>query len=513
MQLSEELSVAIEMQRNGNVCAAITIYHSSMSKESSPELYFLLGTAYYQIDDFQSSVKWLEKSLGCTDRYSIRFNLGLAYEQVGNYEAAELHLRRAVSFFDAGPESAVALLKLYRILQRNGAAERLIVESGEKWPESVQLLLLSGEIYRGWFQCEEAKHYLSRAVDCQGVHHDVFYNLAMLEKQCGDYDKAVQHFLMHHELTNNYEGILQVAQIYLLQERYAEAWPLYAKRITNRDGVEFDLHKVHASSDTLCIKAEQGVGDEVFFSRLLWKIKGRFSVIYYECDPRLVALLHRIYPFVTFVERGRMPVPKESCVIYAGDLPGFYVKRSLDVSKVDVSLDPGIDFRDKDEMIPHLEEQGRPIIGVSLFTRSAQQDYRMPDVAVWEGLLEREGCSFVNLQSGYDDLYAQLPETIRVKLHNIEGFDLYNDFVMLCGLIQRMDCVVTVDNYIAHLCGLLGTQCIVLLPYTPDWRWIAKDGKSLWYPGIFVAKQSEPYQWGGAANIVKCFLDEVVSPP
>jgi ADP-heptose:LPS heptosyltransferase len=56
------------------------------------------------------------------------------------------------------------------------------------------------------------------------------------------------------------------------------------------------------------------------------------------------------------------------------------------------------------------------------------------------------------------------------------------DFVNTAALCECMDVVISVDTSLAHLSGALGQRTWVLLPFTPDWRWMLDRDNSPWYP-------------------------------
>ena len=65
------------------------------------------------------------------------------------------------------------------------------------------------------------------------------------------------------------------------------------------------------------------------------------------------------------------------------------------------------------------------------------------------------------------------------------------DFVETAALISCLDLVITVDTSVAHLAGALGRPTWILLPYTPDYRWLLDRDDSPWYPTVRLFRQSE----------------------
>jgi ADP-heptose:LPS heptosyltransferase len=54
-----------------------------------------------------------------------------------------------------------------------------------------------------------------------------------------------------------------------------------------------------------------------------------------------------------------------------------------------------------------------------------------------------------------------------------------------------LDLVITVDTSVAHLASALGGPTWILLPYTPDWRWLLGRDDSPWYGSVRLFRQDE----------------------
>jgi len=65
------------------------------------------------------------------------------------------------------------------------------------------------------------------------------------------------------------------------------------------------------------------------------------------------------------------------------------------------------------------------------------------------------------------------------------------DFVDTAALISHLDLVVTVDTSVAHLAAALGRPTWILLPHTPDYRWLLGRDDSPWYPSVRLFRQDE----------------------
>jgi hypothetical protein len=52
----------------------------------------------------------------------------------------------------------------------------------------------------------------------------------------------------------------------------------------------------------------------------------------------------------------------------------------------------------------------------------------------------------------------------------------------------------------------MGRPCWVLLPFTPDWRWLRDRTDSPWYPSLRLFRQQAPTHWDEALAAVAAAL-------
>jgi tetratricopeptide (TPR) repeat protein len=69
------------------------------------------------------------------------------------------------------------------------------------------------------------------------------------------------------------------------------------------------------------------------------------------------------------------------------------------------------------------------------------------------------------------------------------------DFAETAGLLSELDLIISVDTGVAHLAGALGRPLWLLLPFTPDWRWMFGRKDSPWYPTARLYRQPVPRDW------------------
>ncbi|MBV8924282.1 MAG: tetratricopeptide repeat protein [Bradyrhizobium sp.] len=96
--------------------------------------------------------------------------------------------------------------------------------------------------------------------------------------------------------------------------------------------------------------------------------------------------------------------------------------------------------------------------------------------------------SFYSLQK---DPRAEDRVTLSERSDVIDLTEHLTDFVETAALICHLDLVVTVDTSVAHLAAAQGCPTWILLPQTPDYRWLLGRDDSPWYPSVRLFRQGE----------------------
>jgi tetratricopeptide (TPR) repeat protein len=85
------------------------------------------------------------------------------------------------------------------------------------------------------------------------------------------------------------------------------------------------------------------------------------------------------------------------------------------------------------------------------------------------------------------------------------------DFAETAALISCLDLVISVDTSVAHLAGALACPTWILLPYTPDYRWLLDRDDSPWYPSVRLFRQDASRDYGRVLETVRVELDTLSS--
>ena len=94
-------------------------------------------------------------------------------------------------------------------------------------------------------------------------------------------------------------------------------------------------------------------------------------------------------------------------------------------------------------------------------------------------------------------------------LHNLG--EQFRDFADTAAAVSALDLVITVDTSVAHLAGAIGKPVWVLLPQSPDWRWLLDREDSPWYPSARLFRQIGRGDWAGVIARVAAELQRQVA--
>jgi hypothetical protein len=80
------------------------------------------------------------------------------------------------------------------------------------------------------------------------------------------------------------------------------------------------------------------------------------------------------------------------------------------------------------------------------------------------------------------------------------------DFAETAALASSLDLIITVDTSVAHLAGALGRPTWILLPWTPDYRWLLDRDDSPWYPTVRLFRQTASRDYESVVAAVRSEL-------
>ena len=336
----------------------------------------------------------------------------------------------------------------------------------------------------------------------------------MVLQELKQYDGAITHYDKALSLNPDYaEGWLNKAMLNLFLKKYQAGWEDYDWRLKTKDFQLKMATEGWVSWDGSCckhllIRSEQGVGDIVFYASILGIVKNRVGKITISIDVRLIPILSRSFPELTFIdERLPLDISHYDALISFGSLP-VVMNMNPDMvgRKVPYLLDNDVitkTLKDK----PHSKKQLK--CGVAWKSNNqklgSNKSILLSDL---NNIFQVDGYEFINLQYGdTQEEITDLEKNYGAKLIAIEGIDLFKDIDGLLSIIQTCDLIVTTSNVTAHLAGALGKPTLLLVPYSTGriWYW-HEETISSWYPSISLYSQDQNFKWNIAIKAIAARL-------
>jgi Tfp pilus assembly protein PilF len=307
------------------------------------------------------------------------------------------------------------------------------------------------------------------------------------------------------------------ARLHLAHGRFAAGWDDHRWRRSvaeHRGLVDQGRLAADLSGQTLWLRQDQGLGDEMFFLRFAPELKRRGARVIYQAGAKLAALLRRAPVLGSVLDEvlgEDAPIPEGARVLSVGDLPFALGHDSAAQLPVPLRLAPLPDRAA--EIAARLAALGpSPYIAVT-----------------WRaGTLESVGLYKEAPQQALAVALARLPGTLLSvqrlpapgetaafaamagrAVHDLSA--LNDDLEAMLALLDRLDDYVAVSNTNVHLRASAGRPSRVLVPMPADWRWLSAGGESPWFPGSWIYRQAKDGDWDGALARLAGDLEAVFS--
>lgn len=325
----------------------------------------------------------------------------------------------------------------------------------DEYPEALNNLGLMAGTYQ---EDDISLMYYRRAIAANPKYYDAYWNMA--------------NTLLRKYSSNKYDNLKLCWELY--ENRFKRT--LAPVTLKSRAPV---LHWDGSHVDTLCILAEQGMGDQLMWGRYLALAATRCNKLYVQCNESMK---------VFFSSYNTCSDPSE--------IPGtVYGIGMCSLGRIfNQGLPDGEWLSDRNiSKIPN----GKLDIGVTWSGNPNHANDRHRST---------ESSRFRTLAK-FGTLYTLNPtEAGRVGFVDLAS-SCWSDSITA---LSHVDLVICVDTSIAHLCGSMGKPCWLLnMRKDPDWRWgdDSMGYDNVWYPSVRVFRN--PGNWDIVFNNVEIELEKL----
>jgi tetratricopeptide (TPR) repeat protein len=397
------------------------------------------------------------------------FNLGRIYKEIKKLELAEKNFNLAISF-----NSSKVLYYIY--------------------------LGLTYELMKKFTQ---AREIFEKAIEIEPLN--IFLNISyanLIENEFGEIEKAKKIILKFDKLFPN-DRIISPKKAWLLlnQGNYKDGWIAHNSYILKEKNhmrlPQSKLWNKEKLDGNLLIWSGQGIGDFIFFSKIVKLVSPYAKKILFICDKRLVPIYKRFFKKIDpkkFIVEEQYHKERFSKHIASEMLGEFFANNVKEINYFsNEKLIPSEEWDlDIDNFLSSLPKN-KLNVGLSWSTLNQKEhDQKNVPLDKFSEIFKKENVNFINLQFGdVKNEISFFKEKNKVEFYEYKNLNITKEIDKLMSLINKLDLVITIQNSTAHISLSIGKRTCVLLSYKPPrFYWHGPNSeKSYWYPEAILYRQ------------------------
>lgn len=463
---------------------ACKFYGESILKyPSDSTLHYCHGVALHQDKQLAKAIDAYSKALQLNPNLTEVFeNLAEAQAELKLFDDTLLSIRAAIAL---KPNRAISHTRLARILVLLGQHKEAIdvaTHSLKLSPENATTHMIRSNAHRGLNQLQLSIADLRQAMEIDPNNSDYPYNLSL-------------------DL--------------LLSEQFEEGWIRYESRFRTesflRNAPLMVSPRWNLSDSlegrTILICPEQGLGDQVQFSRYALALIHMGAKVILPVAPALIDIIQSIHPEVVVISsfQPTTSLPPHDCHIPLMSLMGIFKTNLNNIPCAKSYLHPDAAITAKWQVLFE-NKSSKPQIGITW--SGSQIHFNDQNRSIPLFMLG----SLLKLDVDWHILQTEIRETDELFLPQTTLKDWRSKLTCMqdtAGLLDQLDLLITVDTSVAHLSAALGKPTWIMLPFAPDFRWLLNRTDSPWYPSVQLFRQSKPNDWDSVTNqIIQTLINQ-----
>ena len=431
----------------------------------------------------------LEKKISNYNKNSdLYFTLGIAHKKFNNLEIAKKNLKLAI---ELSPAEAIYFFEL-------------------------------AEIYRKMKKFANAKENFEKAIKIEPLN--IVFNMhyaILINEEFGESEKAKKIIFKFDKLfPNNISITTTKAWLLLNQGDYKNGWKAHNSNIIElKNRMKLPRSKLwnkEKLDGNLLVWSGQGIGDFIFFSKMVRLLKDYAKKILFICDLRLVPIYKRYFAKVEpekFIIEESYQKERFSKHVASEMLGEFFANNIKEVNNFsNEKLIPSEEWNlEIDDFLNNLPKN-KLNVGLSWSTlNKIEYDQKSIPLDKFSKIFKKENINFINLQFGdIKNEISSFKDKNKVKFYEYKNLNITHEIDKLMSLINKLDLVITIQNSTAHISLSIGKKTFVLLSYKPPrFYWYGPNSeKSYWYPEAVLYRQKNVnHDWIEILNKVSKDLD------
>jgi Tfp pilus assembly protein PilF len=418
-------------------------------------------------------------------------DIALQHHNAKNFHQAEIIYRQILAQHPTNPDALHLLGLLAHLHNRNDVALDLVSRATQLAPTVAAFWNTLGEVNRVLGRLDMAYHCYHKALRYHPDMPEALNNLGILHAYRCEIDKSIASFERAISLRADYaEAHDGLGLTLLLAGQLRRGWTEQEWRWRKDVLASVRRHFTQpmwqggdVTGKRFLVHAEQGFGDVLQFCRYVPLLKQKHNPhLIFEVPPELAPLLQTVGGFDELVIKpgpGNAHLPPFDLHCPLMSLP-LIMGTDLDSIPAEVPYltpDPAksATWKTRLEALGSGLKVGVGWAGRPTHPRDAGRSMQLSQFAPFAKV---PGVQLISLQKG--DAAAQIAKNPGIITLDVAS-ELH-DFSDSAALVSQLDLVLAVDTSLVHLAGSLAKPFFVLLPFSPDWRWLLNRSDSPWYP-------------------------------
>jgi tetratricopeptide (TPR) repeat protein len=464
------------------------------------ELWRNLSLARRRQDDIGGAVEAAREVQALRpDDPAAAFELGLVLARAGDPRAAHAQYVKAAALRPDSAPFQVQLAESLRGLGQLAAAKTAADRAVKLDPDYASAHAVQGDVLRVLEDFKGAAAALDRALAlAPNLFLGNFYK-GLLENDLCRVDSAIAHLDKALALDPDHPDLhWNRAVMNIRRGEWREGFAEYEWRFRSnlfvggpRPPLPVRPKPAELAGKRLLLTAEQGIGDVIQFLRYTALVAQAGGHPILEVPAELLGLAASTPGATAVIARGSEPPPHDMALPFMS-LPYVFATEIATTPATTPYLRP--DPVAVAAWAKRLKDLPRPRIGLAWQGNPLHRNDHNRSIALTrlKPLIESLPAGWISLQKGAG---SEQIAAARLSDRLLDAGAGLQDFADTAALLDNLDLVVTIDSAVAHLSGALGRAVLLLLPWSPDFRWMLDRGDTPWYPTMRLLRQARRRDW------------------
>ncbi len=528
-------NIALIYKNSGCIQEALDYCKNALNiKQNDDNLYSLLYSLYLQNNNLTDAVLCLEKAHMLNPKqYLYLYNLGILCSRMNDNNKSIYYYKKVLECNPNHVQTLVNLSSLYR--KSNIELSLEYIEKAYKTDSNDKNVCLNlAQIYKAKFMNVESISILENLLKNKPDCHEAYSLLASNYMDIGNYSEALANYNKALNLSAgnlNYlhgkssalkylgkykesqeileyiikkdssliQSSISLGMYYLSEGNFNEGMRLYSLRSKETKFNDLFKEKVWSKSDNLegkkiLLYSDCGLGDTIMFARYIPYIEKKAKNIILATDKQLKSILKNTYSNITILSKSELKDNDYDIVMPIMNLP---YALNMDFNNIPFSEGYIQDNKELTLNYSKLDIFKTDKKKIGLFWQGNKKIFKNRALKI----------DYINEIIKTDNKFYSFQLDNKYKPEIITSLNMYiKDYDDTASLLKNIDLLITVDSSIVHMAGALGVKTILLLPYTPEWRWFNHDMSKKWYKSVKIIKQNIINDWH---NPIEKVIDEI----